>query len=152
MAPPPESAPAALPDDIKTLNESTGEIRGTRHLEALFERVENLLGGKADPTKGFFPRLRRRSKRPPDRRRDRAAGPEVPDAERLCHSREICAQIKLPFQIIEPLMKQWKKDQLVAYKGAAEMGDYNFTIIDLGREKARRYTDECGYNDQLRWS
>lgn len=43
-------------------------------------------------------------------------------------------------------MKQWKKDQLVAYKGAAEMGDYNFALVDFGRERARRYTDECGYN------
>lgn len=147
VAPPPEPAPAALPDDIKTLNESTGEIRGTRHLEALFERVESLLGGKADPTKGFFPKAPTTIEE---------TGLTEEEIERLvlkflmqkgsATGREICAQIKLPFQIIEPLMKQWKKDQLVAYKGAAEMGDYNFTIIDLGREKARRYTDECGYN------
>ncbi len=66
--------------------------------------------------------------------------------------REICAQIKLPFQIIEPLMKQWKKDQLVAYKGAAEMGDYNFTIIDLGREKARRTPTNAVTTELLRSS
>ena len=136
-----------LPEDIKVLNDATGEIRGARHLEALFERVESLLGGKSDPTKGFVPKAPTTIEE---------TGLTEEEIERLvlkflmqkgsATGREICAQIKLPFQIIEPLMKQWKKDQLVAYKGAAEMGDYNFTIIDMGREKARRYTDECGYN------
>ncbi len=64
ITPPEEDTPAPLPDDIKTLSEATGEIRGTRHLEALFERVESLLGGKADPTKGSSPKLPRRLKRP----------------------------------------------------------------------------------------
>ena len=136
-----------LPDDIKILNRGTGELRGSRHLEELFERVESLLGGSSNATGAYSPRVPTSVEE---------SGLNEEEIERLvlkfllqkgsATGREICAQVKLPFQIIEPLMKQWKKDQLVAYKGAAEMGDYNFALVDFGRERARRYVDECGYN------
>ncbi len=145
VPPPPELEP--LPDDINILSEATGELRGSRHLEALFERVESLLGGSSDEKQGFMPRVPTTIEE---------TGLTEEEIERLvlkfllqkgsATGREICAQVKLPYQIIEPLMKQWKKDALVTYKGAAEMGDYNFAIVDMGRERARRYTDECGYN------
>ncbi len=32
-----------------------------------------------------------------------------------------------------------------AFKGAAEMGDYDFAITEFGRERARRYSEECTY-------
>ena len=154
---PPVSTSAAIFQASKELNPSAGdkqilpsateEIRGSRHLEALFERVESLLGGSRDIERGYTPSV-------PSTIEETGLSEE--EIERLvlkfllqkgsATGREICAQIKLPFQIIEPLMKQWKKDQLVAYKGAAEMGDYNFAIIDYGRERARRYMEECGYN------
>ena len=140
-------ATAPLPEDIKVLNKGTGEVRGTSHLEELFERVESLLGGANAESGGYTPRVPTTVEE---------SGLNEEEIERLvlkfllqkgsATGREICAQVKLPFQIIEPLMKQWKKDQLVAYKGAAEMGDYNFALVDFGRERARRYTDECGYN------
>ena len=152
---PPQAAPAQsivgeaepLPDDIMILNKGTGELRGASHLEALFERVESLLGGASDVKQGFMPRVPTTIEQ---------TGLSEEEIERLvlkfllqkgsATGREICAQVKLPYQIIEPLMKQWKKDALVTYKGAAEMGDYHFAIVDLGRERARRYMDECGYN------
>jgi hypothetical protein len=136
-----------LPDDIKVLSKATGDVRGASHLEELFERVESLLGGSVGESGAYSPRVPTSVEE---------SGLNEEEIERLvlkfllqkgsATGREICAQIKLPFQIIEPLMKQWKKDQLVAYKGAAEMGDYNFALVDFGRERARRYTDECGYN------
>ncbi len=142
-----EAEAEPLPDDIKILNKGTGEIRGTSHLEALFERVESLLGVSSDVKQGFLPRVPTTVEE---------TGLTEEEIERLvlkfllqkgsATGREICAQVKLPYQIIEPLMKQWKRDALVTYKGAAEMGDYHFAIVDLGRERARRYIDECGYN------
>lgn len=143
----PNPIPRELPNDIIQQNRtSREEIRGTRHLEELFNRVESLLGEKPDPNKGFVPRC-------PNSIEDTLLAPE--EIERLilkfllqkgaATGREICSNVKLPFTIIEPIMKQMKKDQLVAYKGTAEMGDYNFTIIDLGRERARRYMEECSY-------
>ena len=43
------------------------------------------------------------------------------------------------------MMKQLKQDQMLAFKGTAEMGDYDFTITDFGRERARAYMQECTY-------
>src|SRR5262249_37766479 len=51
----------------------------------------------------------------------------------------------LPFQIVDPVLKALKQEQLVAYKGAATMGDYDFILTENGRERARRYTAECTY-------
>ena len=49
--------------------------------------------------------------------------------------RDICTQICLPFQIVDPILKQLKHQQLLAFKGTAEMGDYEFTITEQGRDR-----------------
>ena len=59
--------------------------------------------------------------------------------------RSITDQLKLPFALIEPLLRQMKHDRLVAHKGAAEMNDYVYLVTDVGRERARRLTEECTY-------
>lgn len=59
--------------------------------------------------------------------------------------RFMCSQIRLPFPIVEPILKQLKHEQLIAFKGAAAAGDYEFTITDKGRDRGRRYVDECTY-------
>src|SRR6185369_7260764 len=38
-----------------------------------------------------------------------------------------------------------KKEQLVVFKGTATMNDYEYALTDLGRERARRYVEECTY-------
>ncbi|MDA1013062.1 MAG: AAA family ATPase [Planctomycetota bacterium] len=59
--------------------------------------------------------------------------------------RETCAQIRLPFPVVEPTFKQLKQDMLIAFKGAGLVGDYEFVITDRGRDRARRFTEECTY-------
>ena len=59
--------------------------------------------------------------------------------------REVADQIKVPFILLEPLLRQLKQDQLVAYKGAAPANDYVHALTDLGRERARRYSAHCTY-------
>jgi len=59
--------------------------------------------------------------------------------------RAVCAQIRLPYHIIEPILKDLKQQQLIAFKRTAKMGDYNFSITDFGRERAQRYIQECTY-------
>ncbi len=59
--------------------------------------------------------------------------------------RAIATHICIPFQIIDPLLKSLKADKLVIFKGSATMGDYEYTLTDLGRERARRYSEECTY-------
>ena len=59
--------------------------------------------------------------------------------------REISEQIKLPFAMIEELLRQMKHDQVIAYKGSAAMNDYVCQLSDLGRERARRHAEHCTY-------
>jgi hypothetical protein len=125
--------------------ETPDAIRGHRHLEALFERVNSLLGDNGQE-EGFRPKI------PQDLAE---TGLTEEDVQRLCMKyllqkgsaagREVCAQIRLPFGIVDPLLRQWKHEQLLAFKGSAEMGDYIYTITDSGRDRARRYNEECSY-------
>jgi hypothetical protein len=62
-----------------------------------------------------------------------------------CTGRDVADQIKLPFILVEPLMRQLKYDQLLIYRGAAAMNDYVYQLTDLGRERARRLMDHCTY-------
>jgi hypothetical protein len=57
----------------------------------------------------------------------------------------IADQVKLPFLLVEALLRQLKQDRLVAHKGAAEMNDYVYQVTDVGRERARRLSEECTY-------
>ena len=59
--------------------------------------------------------------------------------------REVSDQIKLPFGLLEELMRQMKQEQLVVHRGAAAMNDYQFQLTDLGRERARRHSEHCTY-------
>ncbi len=59
--------------------------------------------------------------------------------------RDIAEQIKLPFVLIEELLRQMKFDQLVFHRGSAPMNDYQFQLTDLGRERARRQSEHCTY-------
>ncbi len=59
--------------------------------------------------------------------------------------REIAEQIRMPFVLLDLLMRQLKLDQLLIYRGAAPMNDYLYQLTDLGRERARRYLEHCTY-------
>jgi predicted ATPase with chaperone activity len=59
--------------------------------------------------------------------------------------REVAEQIRLPFVLMEPLLRQLKFDQLLVYRGSAPMNDYIYQLTDLGRERARRFMDHCTY-------
>jgi hypothetical protein len=59
--------------------------------------------------------------------------------------RVLAEQLKLPFRLIEPILARLKSEQLVAYRDAAAMGDYNYVLTDAGRDRAKRYSSECTY-------
>jgi DNA-binding PadR family transcriptional regulator len=59
--------------------------------------------------------------------------------------REVADQIRLPYVLIDPLLRQLKFDQLLVYRGSAPMNDYVYQLTDLGRERARRYMEHCTY-------
>ncbi len=59
--------------------------------------------------------------------------------------RQIADQVKLPFILVERLLRGMKNDQLVAHRGAAPMNDYVFQLTEMGRERARRLAAHCSY-------
>ena len=59
--------------------------------------------------------------------------------------REISAQIKLPFILIDELLRELKNDRLVGHRGAAPMNDFVYQLTDFGRERAKRFWNHCTY-------
>src|SRR4029079_1926502 len=59
--------------------------------------------------------------------------------------RQVGDHIKLPFRLVDELLRNMKGDQLVVHKGAAPMNDYLYQLTDMGRERARRLADHCTY-------
>jgi DNA-binding PadR family transcriptional regulator len=59
--------------------------------------------------------------------------------------RDIADYVKLPFVLLDSILRQLKFDQLVVYRAAAPMNDYIYQLTELGRERARRYFDHCTY-------
>jgi hypothetical protein len=144
-----ETAEAADAEPVKaekTTPSPMAAVPDTR-LAALFERVESLLGDQSpEEVEAFKPKC------PQDIVETGLLAEEI---ERLIlkfllaqggsSGRGIAAQHRVPFAIIDPLVKSMKKDQLLTLVSSAEMGDYIYGITDLGRERARRYMDECTY-------
>ncbi len=60
--------------------------------------------------------------------------------------RGIAEQIKLPFVLVDELLRRLKNDQLIVYRDNAPMGDYVYQLADLGRERARRLMDTSTYS------
>ena len=58
---------------------------------------------------------------------------------------DVADQIRLPFVLVDGLLRQLKADQLVVHKGSAPMNDYQYQLSDIGRERARRYHEQCSY-------
>ena len=59
--------------------------------------------------------------------------------------RECADQLKLPFLLLEELLRRMKQDQWIVHRSAAPMNDYVFQLTDLGRERARRHSEHCTY-------
>jgi predicted ATPase with chaperone activity len=59
--------------------------------------------------------------------------------------RDIGNQVKLPFVLVNELLREMKDRQLVVHRGSAPMNDFQYQLSDLGRERARRYSQHCTY-------
>ena len=59
--------------------------------------------------------------------------------------RGMAEQVKLPFVLVDELLRRLKNDQLIVYRDSAPMGDYVYQLADLGRERARRLMDTSTY-------
>ncbi|HEY2837620.1 MAG TPA: AAA family ATPase [Pirellulales bacterium] len=59
---------------------------------------------------------------------------------------EIAEQAKISFTLLQGLLHQLKADQLVYYRGGGVMGDYEYQLTEMGRERARRMAEHCSYS------
>ena len=121
-------------------------------LTALFDRVEALLGPQPTTEAGaggpapFVPRT------PADAAATGLSGDEI---ERLvlkfllnvgtASGRAVSEQIKLPFTVVDPIVRRLRKEQLLALNGSGEAGDYRYQITEPGRAAAAKHSAECSY-------
>ncbi len=135
-SPPAEQPPGPTPD----------APHPPAQLNALFERVNELLGTPGQVEEQF---------KPPEPPSLADTGLTSEEVEKLIlkfllgrgsgAGRKIAQQVCLPFGLVDPLLKSLKQEQLIVFKGSATMGDYEYALTELGRERARRYTEECTY-------
>lgn len=59
--------------------------------------------------------------------------------------RKVSLHLCLPFSIVENIIKHLRDEQLVALKGAAEAGDYDYVLSEKGRERAAEYSNDSTY-------
>ncbi|MFH1266517.1 MAG: AAA family ATPase [Planctomycetota bacterium] len=138
-----------------------GEDDGDKKLNAMLNRLNRLGSGEADSEQGAGT-----SSSEAETDDDNAFFPVEPGAfreaqltdsevEALClkfllargdaAGRDIADQVKLPFVLIDGLLRSMKTDQLVVHRGSAPMNDYQYELTDIGRERARRYSLHCTY-------
>ena len=117
-----------------------------RRLTDLFDRVNQLLGD-AQADEGVY-----RPKCPETIEEAGLTREEVEGlilkyltARGVASGRQVCNQIKLPFNIVEPIVRDLKLDHMLSLSGTAEAGDFHYTITDTGRSRARAFSAECTY-------
>jgi hypothetical protein len=141
------NASARKPEPPGAPEAKSSVVKADAHISALFDRVNSLLGGATQQAgTPYFPTA-------PETLDE--TGLPAADIERLilkfllsrgsASGRLVAGQACLPFQIIDPLLRSLKQDQLVVFKGSAAVGDYEYTLTEQGRERARRYSAECTY-------
>lgn len=59
--------------------------------------------------------------------------------------RAIADQVKLPFEVVDPLLAELKTEMLVSIKSASVVGDYVFELTPKGVDQAKMYLDRCTY-------
>lgn len=60
-------------------------------------------------------------------------------------TRGIAAQMKLSYKVIEPILRQLRVDKNIDLSGTTNTGDSEYVITDMGRERGKRYYEECTY-------
>ena len=59
--------------------------------------------------------------------------------------REIADHLRLPFVLLDELLRRMKNERLVVHRGSAPMNDYQYELTDVGRERGRRMAEHCTY-------
>jgi hypothetical protein len=59
--------------------------------------------------------------------------------------RQVSDRLCLPYGLIEPLFQSLRQRQLLTNSSSAQLGDFNYTLTEQGRQRARTTMDQCGY-------
>ncbi|MEP3479663.1 MAG: AAA family ATPase [Fuerstiella sp.] len=60
-------------------------------------------------------------------------------------ARAIASQMKLHHKLVEPMLRQLRSDKLLDLSGTSATGDSIYKITEAGRDRGKRYYDECTY-------
>lgn len=142
------SAPApGLEDLFDRVNQLLGETSGSKPTESDVQSADTVPMQSPPPSSaGFHPRQ-------PQSIRD--TGVSAALIERLilkymfqvgrAASREIANQVKLPFKVIDPILKQLRSDKSIDLSGTTNTGDSQYVTTEAGQERGKRYHEECTY-------
>jgi hypothetical protein len=118
----------------------------------LFERV-NLLLGERPPVRTAVPGAGGFVPRAPATLREAGVSPAI--MERIIMrfllqagslaGRRIGTQLKLPFRLVEPVLRQLRSDKHIDLAGTTAAGDCEYLLTPTGRERALQYVEECSY-------
>lgn len=141
----PEISGVGIPAGLltRTGNGASCEVETSEQIEALLTRVNELVPDRATD---FFPN---------EPRSIAATGLTSEEVEKLvlkllsargsASGRRISSHLCLPLSIIEDIIRHLRDEQLVALKGAAEAGDYDYVLSDKGRTRAAEYSHDSTY-------
>ncbi|WP_425618384.1 AAA family ATPase [Anatilimnocola sp. NA78] len=59
--------------------------------------------------------------------------------------RQIADNVCINFLILEPIFNSLRQRQLIIHSGSAQLNDYNYTLTDQGRARARTAMEQCAY-------
>lgn len=127
----------------RTGNGASCEVETSKQFEALLNRVNELV---PDRETDFFPT---------EPRSIAATGLTSEEVEKLvlkllnargsASGRRISSHLCLPLSIIDDIIRHLRDEQLVAPKGAAEAGDYDYILSEKGRTRAAVYSHDSTY-------
>ena len=115
-------------------------------LDTLISRINQQLG-KAEATTGEFC--------PQQPQSFEEAGVSSEEVEKIIckllsargalSGRKIAEHVGLSFGVMDELLRRLKNELVLAYKNTAAVGDYEYVLTDIGRDRARQYNAECTY-------
>ena len=59
--------------------------------------------------------------------------------------RKMSEFICLSFRLLEPILHEMRSRQLIVHKSSAPLNDYNYSLTELGNDRARIAMDACAY-------
>ena len=63
----------------------------------------------------------------------------------IASGRRVASELGLPFGPFPEFLRQLKNQQIVNYTGSTAANDFVYSLTDVGRARAKTYSDECTY-------